>query len=252
MGSMKIDTVDKETVLRKIVEKLSDDQRRAVESNKKHIRILAGAGAGKTETLTRRILYLLLYKDVDPEKIVAFTFTERAAQDIKSRIYRRVTEIAGEEFATKLGRMYIGTIHGYALRILQDYFGKADYEVLDDNQEMAFIMRRGWEIGINKLEGKSYGEKCKKFLDEKNKPHKYYFRERGNITTAYKYYHSEKEPEEQDATTAILISDGTENCEISHLSGMERLKNIADQSDEEIFFYVPGEFLENIRSILKS
>ena len=166
--------IDKETILKKIIygpdgkSPLSPDQRKAVESESRHVRILAGAGAGKTETLTRRILYLLLYKDVDPEKIVAFTFTEKAAQSMKSRIYRRVTEIVGEEHTAKLGKMYIGTIHGYALRVLQDHFGKADYEVLDENQEMAFIMRRGWEIGINGFRGRNYGEKCKNFLDAVN------------------------------------------------------------------------------------
>ena len=163
--------MNREEILKKIImgpngkKPLSSDQRKAVESEKRYIRILAGAGAGKTETLTRRILYLLLYKDVDPEEIVTFTFTEKAAQSIKSRIYTRVTELMGEDFASKLGKMYIGTIHGYALRILQDHFGYGNYDVLDDKQEMAFIMRRGWEIGIN---SRSYGEKCKKFVDAVN------------------------------------------------------------------------------------
>jgi len=149
---------------------LSPDQEKAVMSNNRHIRILAGAGAGKTETLTGRILYLLLCQHVEPEKIVAFTFTEKAAQSIKSRIYNRIIEIAGEDYASKLGKMYVGTIHGYALRILQDYFGFGNYEVLDDNQEMAFVMRRGFEIGINNpsLDGRNYGEKCKKFIESVN------------------------------------------------------------------------------------
>lgn len=147
---------------------LSSEQEKAVISESRHIRILAGAGAGKTETLTRRILYLLLCNNVDPEKIVAFTFTEKAAQSMKSRIYNRVIEIAGEEYASKLGKMYVGTIHGYALRILQDYYGFGNYDVLDDNQEMAFIMRRGFEIGINALDRGNYGKKCKKFIESVN------------------------------------------------------------------------------------
>lgn len=165
---------NKEEILQKIIfgidgkKPLSADQRKAVESEKSHIRILAGAGAGKTETLTRRMLYLLLYKEIDPESIVAFTFTEKAAQSMKSRIYSKVTELMGEEYTTKLGKMYVGTIHSYALRILQDHFGYGNYDILDDKQEMAFIMRRGWEIGIQNLNGQSYGEKCKKFVDAVN------------------------------------------------------------------------------------
>ena len=147
---------------------LSDGQEEAVMSESKHIRVLAGAGAGKTETLTRRILYLLLYKNVPPEEIVAFTFTEKAAQSMKSRIYTQITQIMGEEYAAKIGKMYIGTIHSYALRILQDYFGFGNYDVLDDKQEMAFVMRRGYEIGVNTLNGRNYAEKCKKFVDAVN------------------------------------------------------------------------------------
>ncbi|AGB05080.1 DNA/RNA helicase, superfamily I [Aciduliprofundum sp. MAR08-339] len=147
---------------------LSPAQKSAVESSAKHIRILAGAGAGKTETLTRRILYLLLCKNVEPDTIVAFTFTEKAAQSMKSRIYSRIIDIKGEEYAHKLGKMYIGTIHSYALRILQDYFGYGNYDVMDDKQEMAFVMKRGWGIGVNKLRGQNYGDKCKKFLEAVN------------------------------------------------------------------------------------
>jgi DNA helicase-2/ATP-dependent DNA helicase PcrA len=62
---------------------LSDSQKTAVLSNSKHIRIVAGAGAGKTETLTRKIVYLLLSEKVEPSQIVAFTFTEKAAQSMK-------------------------------------------------------------------------------------------------------------------------------------------------------------------------
>ena len=82
----------KDEILKAILEgpkRLSPDQAKAVTSTKKYLRIIAGAGAGKTETMTRRIVYLLLYKDVAPKEIVAFTFTERAAQSIKDRIYKR-------------------------------------------------------------------------------------------------------------------------------------------------------------------
>lgn len=65
---------------------LSDTQKKAVLSDKDHIRIIAGAGAGKTETLTRRIVYNLIHEAVDPSAIVAFTFTDKAAQSMKSRV----------------------------------------------------------------------------------------------------------------------------------------------------------------------
>lgn len=143
--------------------KLSDDQRKAVLSKSRYNRIIAGAGAGKTETLTRRIAYLLLVKKVKPAAIVAFTFTEKAAQSMKSRIYQRIEQIAGPSVAAGLGEMYIGTIHAYAKRILEDYFKFGNHGVLDENQEIAFLMRQGWNLRIQKF-GRTYAQSCRNFL----------------------------------------------------------------------------------------
>jgi DNA helicase-2/ATP-dependent DNA helicase PcrA len=147
--------------------KLSDDQARAVVSKARYNRIIAGAGAGKTETLTRRIAYLLLVEGVQPSEIVAFTFTEKAAQSMKSRIYGRVEELVGGKGSARLGEMYIGTIHAYALRILEDYFRFGNHQVLDANMEIAFLMRHGWSLGVNQ-NGGNYSENCRSFLNTVN------------------------------------------------------------------------------------
>lgn len=160
--------LNKEEILKTILEKpkkLSPAQEKAVISQKDYLRIVAGAGAGKTETMTRRIAFLLLYKNIEPKAIVAFTFTERAAQSIKDRIYRTVKELHGDDACAMLGKMYIGTIHAYCFRILQDFFGYSDYEVLDDNQEMAFVMREGWSFGLGKG---SYSKNCEAFIRSVN------------------------------------------------------------------------------------
>jgi len=141
---------------------LSPDQRKAVLSKSRYNRVIAGAGAGKTETLTRRIVYLILAEGVEPSSIVAFTFTERAAQTMKSRIYQRVGELDPDKLG-KLGEMYVGTIHAYAKRVLDDYFKFGNYTVLDENQEIAFLMRHGWDIGINDFE-RNYSDACRVFL----------------------------------------------------------------------------------------
>jgi len=159
----------KREILQKIVnepKKLSDSQRAAVLSNKNHIRIIAGAGAGKTETLTRKIVYLLLHEQVDPSAIVAFTFTEKAAQSMKSRVYDRIKHLGGDNVCARLGDMFIGTIHGYCSRLLEDYFGYGDYGVIDENQEMAFLMRVGWELGLG-INGK-FSNNCETFLNTSN------------------------------------------------------------------------------------
>ena len=146
--------------------KLSDNQTQAVLSEKKQIRVIAGAGAGKTETLTRKIVYLLLHKKLEPASIVAFTFTEKAAQNMKSRIYERIKKLGGAETCAKLGEMYVGTIHGYCFRILQDHFNYGDFDVFDENQEMAFLFRIGWDLGLGQ-EG-TYSKNCRLFLDTMN------------------------------------------------------------------------------------
>jgi len=159
----------KEIKVEKIInkpKKLSDSQKQAVLSENEQIRVIAGAGAGKTETLTRKIVYLLLYKKLDPSSIVAFTFTEKAAQNMKNRIYERIMRLGGDEACARLGEMYVGTIHGYCFRILQDHFGYGDFDVFDENQEMAFLFRIGWNLELGR-EG-NYSKNCRLFLDTIN------------------------------------------------------------------------------------
>jgi len=155
--------MDNDKMLKAILETpypLFKQQRAAVTSQKRYVRIVAGAGAGKTETLTRRIAYLLLCNEEQPASIVAFTFTDRAAQSMKNRVYQRVAQFKGEDACARLGEMYIGTIHGYCMRLLQDYFGYGNYDVLDENQEMAFLMRMGWSLGLG---GRQYSKRCGEF-----------------------------------------------------------------------------------------
>ena len=59
--------------------------------------------------------------------------------------------------------MYIGTIHAYAKRVLEDHFGFGNYTVLDDNQEIAFLMRHGWGLGVRDY-NHFYAEACRTFL----------------------------------------------------------------------------------------
>lgn len=144
---------------------LSGEQSEAVLSISRYIRVSAGAGTGKTETLTRRIVYLILHERVAPKEIVAFTFTDKAAQNMKSRIYEEVERLGGKEACLKLGDMYVGTIHGFCLRMLQNSLDYGDYEVFNENQEMAFVLRKGWDLGLEK---EHYFNSCESFLRSVN------------------------------------------------------------------------------------
>lgn len=97
---------------------LSDAQQRAVEHRGSDLQLIACAGSGKTETVAQRVAGLI-DEGVSPDAIVAFTFTDRAALELKDRILRRVKERKGAAFLDRLGPMYVGTIHGYCFRLLQ-------------------------------------------------------------------------------------------------------------------------------------
>ena len=90
---------------------LNSVQLEAVKSKNQHILILAGAGSGKTRTLTYRIAYLLHEKNVDPSNILAVTFTNKAAREMKERV---------EKLAKgNLAKLWIGTFHSMFARLLR-------------------------------------------------------------------------------------------------------------------------------------
>jgi DNA helicase-2/ATP-dependent DNA helicase PcrA len=142
---------------------LSPDQRRAVLSDNRHIRIIAGAGTGKTETLTRRIVYHLICQQIDPSAIVAFTFTDKAAQSMKSRIYDRLRDLDRDDLRARIGDLYVGTIHGYCYRLLTDYFNYGNHDSFDENQERAFLSIVGKDLGL--ADSGNYIRNCKNFLE---------------------------------------------------------------------------------------
>ena len=107
---------------------LSPEQEKVVNHRGGHLQVIACAGAGKTEAISRRVASLIL-DGVEPAQVIAFTFTDRAAQSLKARITKRIAEAKGPAFLDRLGPMFVGTIHSYCLRMLQDYvpeFGNFD------------------------------------------------------------------------------------------------------------------------------
>ena len=104
--------------------RLSPNQQRVVDQRGGHVQVIACAGSGKTESISRRVAGLVA-DGAEPASIVAFTFTERAAAELKERIVRRVQERMGSDFLDRLGPMFVGTIHSYCFRILQDHGPRA-------------------------------------------------------------------------------------------------------------------------------
>ncbi|MCS7262980.1 MAG: ATP-dependent helicase, partial [Aquificaceae bacterium] len=148
---------------------LSQAQERAVCLQSRYIRVIAGAGAGKTETLTRRIIYLLTTdSSLKPKNVVAFTFTEKAAQSMKDRIYIKLNEIQRRDVLQEIGDMFIGTIHSFCLRLLQEHFGYGNYMVLDDKQEVAFLFQHNRDVFNDYMRDKNLKVKIQRFLKHVN------------------------------------------------------------------------------------
>lgn len=148
-----------------LLEGLKPQQAQAVQSEKRRVLVVAGAGSGKTEVMARRIAWWVALQAVPKEKIVAFTFTERAAEEMKFRIRYWLEKIAssGEEVA--LGGMYIGTIHGFCLAKIREYWPNEyhNYDILDEGARAALILR-GFNgvLGLNGLRAAIAETKTKK------------------------------------------------------------------------------------------
>lgn len=150
-------------------------QRKAIEHDGGNLLILACAGSGKTFTLAHRVARMVQNGE-NRASIVAFTFTEHAAEGLKHQIRARLEEVLPGE--PSLGDMYIGTIHSYCLRVLRENDPQYRlFEVMDETRQAALIAANfvGFEssgIGLDRLRSrtrsKTYSETLRTFLNTLN------------------------------------------------------------------------------------
>lgn len=128
----------------------------AVRHRGSHLQIIAAAGSGKTEVVSQRVAHLLA-EGAPAQSVVAFTFTERSAKELKERIALRVEERLGRSALDQIGALFVGTIHSYCFRLLQTQMSRYEtYDVLDENQLNAFIGREAHRLDIKALSGKLF------------------------------------------------------------------------------------------------
>ena len=120
-----------------ILDPLNPAQRDAVTADAGNRLVLAGAGSGKTRVLVHRIAWLLQAQDVRPWRILAVTFTNKAAREMKGRI----EEMLGEP----VGGMWVGTFHGLAHRFLRGHWQDAglpqQFQILDGDDQFRLVKR---------------------------------------------------------------------------------------------------------------
>lgn len=128
-----------------LLDGLNPAQREAVTAPPGHRLVLAGAGSGKTRVLTHRIGWLLAVERVAPSAVLAVTFTNKAAGEMRARTARLV---GGE-----LGGLSIGTFHGIAHRLLRRHWREAGlpetFQILDADEQLRLVKRTLKGLGLD-------------------------------------------------------------------------------------------------------
>ncbi len=116
---------------------LNDRQKEAVLYNEGPLLIIAGAGAGKTKTLTTKIAYLIEEEHVSPYNILAITFTNKAAKEMKDRLYSLIGQDAS--------KLQVSTFHSFGLKLLRENYETLGYDknfVIMDSDDSLTVVKK--------------------------------------------------------------------------------------------------------------
>jgi DNA helicase-2/ATP-dependent DNA helicase PcrA len=120
-----------------ILDDLNKPQREAVSAGENPLLILAGAGSGKTRVLVHRIAWLIQVQQISPFAILAVTFTNKAAAEMRGRIENLL--------GSPIGGMWVGTFHGLSHRLLRRHYEEAKlpqgFQILDSDDQLRMIKR---------------------------------------------------------------------------------------------------------------
>ncbi len=120
-----------------ILNQLNPTQEQAVTSDQQHLLVLAGAGSGKTRVLVHRIAWKIQVDNLSPYSILAVTFTNKAAREMRERIDALL--------GMSLRGMWVGTFHGLAHRLLKAHWRDAklpeNFQILDSDDQLRLIKR---------------------------------------------------------------------------------------------------------------
>ena len=142
-----------------ILDSLNEQQRNAVASPAEKLLVLAGAGSGKTRVLVHRIAWLLQAEQASPFAVLAVTFTNKAAREMRGRI----ETLLGQSF----NGMWVGTFHGLAHRLLRSHWAEAglpqNFQILDAEDQFRLIKRINRSLHID--EDKWPARQCQWYIN---------------------------------------------------------------------------------------
>jgi len=128
-----------------ILDNLNEEQRQAVTSEKQHLMVLAGAGSGKTRVLVHKVAWEVEALKKNPSAIMAVTFTNKAATEMRSRIEDLLQSPAID--------LWCGTFHGLSHRLLKRFYKEADldggFTILDSDDQLRIIKRLSKEQNLD-------------------------------------------------------------------------------------------------------
>ena len=128
-----------------MLEELNDKQQEAVLYNDGPLLIIAGAGAGKTKTLTTKIAYLIDELGVSPYSILAITFTNKAAKEMKDRLFLQI--------GSEAKKLTVSTFHSFGLKLLRENFERLGYDrnfvIMDSDDSLTVVKKIIKDMGYD-------------------------------------------------------------------------------------------------------
>ena len=170
---------------------LNREQHNAVTASLGHLLILAGAGSGKTKVLVHRIAWLIQAMQVTPYQILAVTFTNKAAGEMRTRLATLLD--------TNVSHMWVGTFHGLAHRMLRIHWQEAGlpegFQIIDSDDQVRIIRRVLKALNIDEKQWPP--KKIQFFINEKKdqglRPHHIDHKEQRHLQTMIRFYEAYEE-----------------------------------------------------------
>ena len=132
-----------------LLDQLNPQQRAAVEETEGPLLILAGAGSGKTRVIAYRVAYLIEGRRVPPENILAVTFTNKAAEQMKER----VGKLLSGQLKLRPGAPHVSTFHSFCVSVLRRHIERLgyhrDFTIYDEDDQLRVMRASIQELGLS-------------------------------------------------------------------------------------------------------